>query len=130
MMQRNEALERLQEIQRIAERTTLYTLLPGVPAIVGGLLSLAACAVGFFMLGSFDMAELLRLPIMTGVRFCLMWAVVGIVAVAFEIIWTTRAAKKQGIKPMGRPGKFSALSLMPSVLVALILTFEFLNGLL
>ena len=37
----DEARARMQEIQRIMERATLFTLLPGTPAVIGGLLVLA-----------------------------------------------------------------------------------------
>ena len=40
-MEVDEARERMREIQRIMETATLFTLLPGTAAIVGGLLVLA-----------------------------------------------------------------------------------------
>ena len=56
-MDRTEALERMDEIRRIAERTTLYTVLPGVPAVVGGVLALAGCAGTYAMTGRFESTE-------------------------------------------------------------------------
>ena len=41
----DEAQDRMREIQRIMERATLFTLLPGVPAVIGGLMVLGGCAV-------------------------------------------------------------------------------------
>jgi hypothetical protein len=60
-MQRDEALERIAEIQRIAERTTLYTRLPGISAVIGGLMALAGCIISYLLIGSLDFAELANL---------------------------------------------------------------------
>ena len=38
-MNHEEAQVRMNEVQRIMERTTLYTLLPGASAIIGGILT-------------------------------------------------------------------------------------------
>ena len=35
-MDADEAADRMQEIQRIMERATLFTLLPGTPAVIRG----------------------------------------------------------------------------------------------
>ena len=43
-MNHDEAQARMQEIQRIMERATLFTLLPGTPAVVGGLMVLSSAA--------------------------------------------------------------------------------------
>jgi hypothetical protein len=137
-MKRNEALERIGEIRRIAERTTLYTLLPGVPAVVGGLLALAGCAASYAMinvaagpsaaaLGPFDFGRILWLPITGQVTFCVMWTVVGAAAILQDVLLTGRAARRLGVEPVGRPGRFAALSLSPSVLVAAVLTARFLS---
>ena len=58
-MKRKAALDRLAEIQRIAETTTLYTLLPGSAAIIGGTLVFIGCAVSYFMIRSADFAQLM-----------------------------------------------------------------------
>ena len=60
-MNRDEAEKRVREVHRIMERTTLYTLLPGVPAIVGGVLALAGCVVSVVMMHSLDFGEALGL---------------------------------------------------------------------
>ena len=72
-MDTDEAQARMQEIQRIMERATLFTLLPGTPAIVGGLLVLAGCAVSYAMFRSLDFAEMLHLSVGRQVAFCVMW---------------------------------------------------------
>lgn len=125
-MQKTEAMERLQEIQRIAERTTLYTHLPGVPAIVGGLLATGGCFASYLMIGSWDYADLVHSPFSTQIAFCIMWTLVGATAIGQDIVLTVRAGKKQEISPTTRPGRFAALSLSPSVLVAVVLTAKFL----
>jgi hypothetical protein len=48
----DEAQARIREIQRIMERATLFTLLPGTAAVVGGLMVLAGCVASFAMVGS------------------------------------------------------------------------------
>jgi len=125
-MRHDEAIERIEEIHRIAERTTLYTLLPGVPAIAGGLLVLAGCVVSYAMIRSLDFQRVLSLSISAQIGFCAMWTAIGVVAVAYHVIWTAAAARRQGLSPVARPGRFSALALSPSVLVALALTAKFL----
>jgi len=125
-MDRDEAQQRMQEIQRIMERATLYTLLPGVPAIIGGVLALAGCAVSYLLCGSLDFADMLRLPWGKQVAFCWMWFAIGCGAVIQEVALTAHAAAKQGISPTARPGRFAAFSLTPSVVVAAVLTLKFL----
>lgn len=126
-MERDEALERMNEIQRIMERTTLYTLLPGAPAIIGGVLALIGCGVSYAMIRSVDFGALLTLPIREQIAFCIMWTAIGVVAVAQEVVLISLAAKRQGISPVARPGRFAALSLTPSVFIALVFTLEILT---
>ncbi|OGL41826.1 MAG: hypothetical protein A2161_18655, partial [Candidatus Schekmanbacteria bacterium RBG_13_48_7] len=123
-MKQDEALQRIEEIQRIAERTTLYTLLPGLAAIIGGSLVIVGCAMSYIMIESFDFGCLIQLPIKDQIIFLVLWMVIGIAAIAVEVILTARDAKKQGIAPFGRPGKLSAYSLTPSVFVAVIITLK------
>jgi len=125
-MDRDEAQERVREVQRIMERTTLYTLLPGTPAVVGGLLALAGCAGSWFLLRSLDFKDMLGLSQGAQIGFCAMWVLIGIVAVTQEILWTRRAAKRQGISPTARPARFATLSLSPSLIVAVVLSIQFL----
>ena len=72
-MDHDEAQARMQEIQRIMERATLFTLLPGTPAVVGGLLVLAGCAVSYAMFHSLDFADILDLSFARQGAFCVMW---------------------------------------------------------
>ncbi len=125
-MDTDEAQARMQEIQRIMERATLFTLLPGTPAIVGGLLVLAGCAVSYAMFRSLDFAEMLHLSIGRQVAFCVMWFAIGVIGVLLEVILTTRAAAKQQLVPADRPMRVAAFSLTPSVVVAMVLTYKFL----
>jgi hypothetical protein len=122
----DEARERMQEIQRIMERTTLWTLLPGTAAIAGGLLVLAGCGVSYAMFRSLDFADMLQLPFNEQVAFCVMWFAVGVVGVLIEAVLTARAAKRQGLTPSVRSGRVAAFSLTPSVVVAMVLTVRFL----
>ena len=125
-MNRQDAEDRMREVQRIMERATLYTLLPGVPSIIGGVLALIGCAVSYAMIQSLDFLRVLALPISRQYAFCIMWTAIGIVAVAQEVFLTVRAARKQGISPMARPARFAAFSLSPSVFVAAVLTLKLL----
>ena len=75
----SDARQRMSEIQRIMERTTLNTVLPGWPAILAGLLALAGCAASYAMLGSMDFAALLYKSAAVQWGFCGMWAAIGIV---------------------------------------------------
>jgi hypothetical protein len=55
-----------------------------------------------------------------------MWCVIGITAIAVEVILTSGDAKKQGIKLLSRPGKLAAYSLTPSIFVAVVITLRIL----
>ena len=125
-MDANEAQNRIQEIQRIMERTTLFTLLPGMPAVVGGIMVLAGCAVSVAMFRSLDFADILNLSINGQIFFCVMWFAIGIGGILLEVILTSRAAAKHDLSPTDRPIRVAAFSLTPSVIVAMVLTVKFL----
>jgi len=121
-MKRDEALQRLSEIQRIAETTTLYALLPGYAAIIGGVLVFIGCVVSYGMIHSTDFAEVMRLSAGRQMLFIGLWAAIGVAGIALELILAGRDAKRQGLALFGRPGKLSAHALAPSVSIAIILT--------
>ena len=125
-MDADEAQARLQEVQRIMERATLFTLLPGTAAVVGGLLVWAGCAVSYAMIRSLDFADILHVSFPAQAAFCGMWLGIGVSGVLLEVILTTRAAARQQLVPTARPMRVAAYSLMPSVVVAMVLTFKFL----
>jgi hypothetical protein len=122
----DEAQARMQEIQRIMERATLFTLLPGTPAVAGGLLVLAGCAASYAMFRSVDFADMLHLSFAAQGGFCVMWFAIGVIGVLLEVILTTRAAKRYQLAPIDRPARVAAFSLTPSVVVAMVLTVKFL----
>lgn len=125
-MDADEAADRMQEIQRIMERATLFTLLPGTPAVVGGLLVLAGCAVSYGMIRSLDFAAILHLSFGSQAAFCVMWFTIGVIGVLVEVMLTNRAAARQQLVPAHRPMRVAAFSLTPSVVVAMVLTVKFL----
>lgn len=125
-MDANEAQTRMQEIQRIMERATLFTLLPGTAAVLGGLMVLAGCGVSYAMCRSLDFADILRLTVNGQIAFCVMWFLIGVAGVLLEVVLTTRAAAKQQLVPVDRPMRVAAFSLTPSVIVAMVLTVKFL----
>jgi hypothetical protein len=122
----NEAQSRMHEIQRIMERATLFTLLPGTSAVIGGVLVLAGCAVSYAMFHSLDFADILHLSVNGQIAFCVMWFAIGVIGVLLEVVLTTRAAAKQQLVPTSRPMRVAAFSLTPSVIVAMVLTVKFL----
>jgi len=121
-MNKNEAIKRLEEIQRIAERTTLYTLLPGTAAIIGGMLALAGCAVSYLIMHSLDFSALAQCSKGTQIQLVAMWIAICLAAVILEIVLAARDARKHGFDPFGRSGKVAAYSLTPSILIALLIT--------
>jgi len=125
-MDRAEAEARMREVQRIMERTTLYTLLPGPSALIGGALVLAGCAVSYAMLRSVDFGALVNASIEAQWAFCILWTAIGAIAVAQEVVLAARAARRQGISPTARPARFAAFSLTPAIFTAVILTFKLL----
>jgi hypothetical protein len=125
-MNRSEAQARMQEIQRIMERATLWTLLPGTAAIVGGVLVLAGCAVSYGMFQSLDFAAMLDMSVRSQIAFCVMWFAIGVAGVVLEAVLTARAAKRQGMSPTVRSARVATFSMTPSVVVAMVLTVKFL----
>jgi hypothetical protein len=116
----------MQEIQRIMERATLFTLLPGTPSVVGGLIVLAGCAVSYAMIRSLDFADILHLSAAGQIALCVMWFLIGVSGILLEVISTRRAAARQQLEATGRPMRVAAFSLTPSVVVAVVLTLKFL----
>ncbi len=125
-MNREEAKARMEEIQRIMERATLWTLLPGTAAVLGGILVLVGCAVSYWMIGSLDFGEMLKMTLDRQVAFCVMWFSIGVLGVLIEVVLNARAMKKREISPPVRSGRLAALSMTPSVAVAMVLTVKFL----
>jgi len=128
-MNHAEAKARMEEIQRIMERATLWTLLPGTAAVIGGLLVLAGCAVSYGMIRSLDFAAMLDLPSGSQAAFCVMWFVIGVLGVVIETAFAARAAKRQGKSLTARSARVAAFSMTPSVVVAMVLTLKFLVAL-
>jgi hypothetical protein len=126
-MDHDEAQVRMDEIQRIMERATLFTLLPGTPAILGGLMVLAGCAVSYGMLRSLDFGRFNELSGTNQSVFCVMWFGIGIIGVVHEVFATNQAAARQNLVPTARPMRVAAFSLTPCVIVAMVLTVKFLG---
>jgi hypothetical protein len=125
-MDRDEAQARMEEIQRIMERATLCTFLPGTAAVVGGGLVLVGCAVSYWMFRSLDFAGMLDMSFTGQAMFCVMWFAIGALGVVLEVVLTAQAAKRQGISPTVRSARVAAFSMTPSVVVAMVLTVKFL----
>lgn len=125
-MDRSEAEARIAEVQRIMERTTLYTLLPGPPAIAGGILAVAACVVSAVAAGSLDFADVLKLSRPAQVALWAMWCAVAVVGVGYEVLWVRSAARRLGVEALARPARVAAFALSPSVVVALVITAKLL----
>lgn len=133
-MDHDEAQIRMQEIQRIMERATLWTILPGTSAIIGGLMVLGGCLVSYLMFRSvgypsftpIDFASLLDLALNGQIAFCVMWFLIGVGGLLAEIHFAQLQAKRQGISPKGRSAKLAFFSLTPGVVVAMVLTVKFL----
>ncbi len=133
-MNHDEAQVRMQEIQRIMERATLWTILPGTAAVLGGLMVLGGCLVSYLMFGSvdnqsftpIDFASLLDLSLNAQIAFCVLWFLIGVGGVVAEIHFAQLQAKRQGISPKGRSARLAFFSLTPSVVVAMVLTVKFL----
>ena len=133
-MDHDEAQARMQEIQRIMERATLWTILPGTSAIVGGAMVLVGCLVSGLMFRAIhnpsftliDFASLLELSLTGQIAFCVMWFLIGVGAIGAEIHFAQLQAQKQGIAPKGRSARLAFFSLTPSVIIAMVLTVKFL----
>jgi hypothetical protein len=73
-----------------------------------------------------DFADIVYLSFGGQTAFCIMWFLIGVAGVLLEVVFTTRAAARQQLVPADRPMRVAALSLTPSVLVAMVLTVKFL----
>ena len=133
-MNLDEAQIRMQEIQRIMERATLWTILPGTSAIIGGLMVFVGCVVSYLMFGTInnpsftqiDFASLLDLSLNAQITFYVLWFLIGVGGVIVEIHFAQLQAKRQGISPKGRSARLAFFSLTPSVVIAMVLTVKFL----
>ncbi len=126
-MDRDEARDRMQEIQRIMERATLWTHLPGAAAVLSGLLVLAGCAASYAMIRSLDFGDLVRLSFSAQAGFCVMWFAIGVAGVVIEVVSSAIAARREGMSPSVRSARVAAFSLTPSIVVAMVLTVKFLS---
>ena len=125
-MDRDEAQERIRQIQRTMELATRWTQLPGPAAVVGGLLVLAGCAVSYRMIGSLDFAAMLEMSLGAQVAFCVIWFAVGVVGLIVETVFRAWAAKREGRSATVLSARVAAFSMTPSVIVAAVLTVKFL----
>jgi hypothetical protein len=122
----DEAQARMREIQRIMETATLFTLLPGTAAVVGGLLVFLGCGVSYQLLNSLDFAAIQGMTTPGRVALCLMWFVIAVASVALNLFLTVRLAARQRIALHARPAQVAMFSLTPCVVVAAVLSFQFL----
>jgi hypothetical protein len=125
-MDRDEAQARMQEIQRIMERATLWTLLPGTAAVLGGVIVLIGCAVSYGMFRSLDFADIIGMSLSGQIAFCVMWFAIGVTGLILEGAFTAVAAKRQGLSLTVRSARLAMFSMTPSVVVAMVLTVKFL----
>jgi len=125
-MEVDEAQARMREIQRIMETATLFTLLPGTAAIVGGLLVLLGCGASYGLLHSLNFADIMQLPMPGRITLCLLWSTIAIVSVIVNVLYTARLAARQRIAINPRPAQVAMFSLTPCVVVAAVLTLQFL----
>ena len=125
-MEVDEAQARMREIQRIMETATLFTLLPGTAAVIGGLLVFLGCGASYWLLKSPDFAAILWRPMPDRIALCLMWIAIAVVSVAVNVFFTARLAARQQIAVHPRPAQVATFALTPCVVVALVLTFRFL----
>jgi hypothetical protein len=124
-MEVDEARARMREIQRIMETATLFTLLPGTAAVVGGVLVLLGCGISYGLLNSLDFADILRLSTPARVSLCLMWFAIAAASVAVNALLTARLAARQRLALHRRPARVATFSMTPCVVVALVLTLQF-----
>lgn len=125
-MDADEAQARMREIQRIMERATLFTLLPGTAALVGGLAVLAGCAASYALLQGPDLAAILQLSGTARGGLYAMWIAIAAGSVLLNVILTMRSAAAAGFAAIGRPAQVAAFSLTPSIAVALVMTIKVL----
>ena len=126
-MDRAEAKVRMEEIQRIMERATLWTLLPGTAAVLGGILVLAGCGASYWMIRSVDFGAMIDLPERLQVVFCVMWFSIGVAGILLHAVLTAKAARKQGLSTSIRSARVATFALTPSLVVAMVLTLKFLT---
>ncbi len=127
-MDRAEAKVRMEEIQRIMERATLWTLLPGTAAVVGGILVLIGCGVSYWMIGSIDFGAMVEIPENLQVVFCVMWFSIAVAGILVHAILAAIAAKTQVLATNVLSARLATSALTPSIIVAMVLTLKFLTA--
>jgi hypothetical protein len=125
-MKVDEAQARMREIQRIMETATLFTLLPGTAAVIGGLLVLLGCGASCWLLNSANFADILHLSMPGRAGVCLMWFAIAAASVAVNLLFTARLAARQQIAVNSRPAQVALFALSPCVVVAAVLSLQFL----
>ena len=125
-MDTDEAQARMREIQRIMETATLFTLLPGTAAVVGGLLVFLGCGISYWLLNSVNFADILHLAMASRVALCLTWVAIAVASVAVNVYFTARLAARQRIALNPRPAQVAMFGLTPCIVVAIVLTLQFL----
>ena len=78
-------------------------------------------------MNSLDFADIVRLPMPGRVGLCLMWIAIAVASVAVNVFFTARLAARQRIALNPRPAQVAMFSLTPCVVVAVVLTLQFLR---
>jgi hypothetical protein len=111
-MDHNDAAKDLKVIRSIMESSSKYTLLPGIPAIIGGCLVLVAALITYVTTRSPCLADLLKdraaLDPIVG-----LWVGAALLALLIDIVWAAVIALRRGVNPFGRMARVAAYALGP-----------------
>ena len=118
----SEATQHLARIRKIMESATELTVLPGKAAIAGGVLALAGCGLTYHLTGSLDFGALDTIGRAVRVQVIGVWAVVAVVAVAFDILMTLRVAAGSGRTPWPRLAQMASYAMGPGIFAGTVLT--------
>ena len=117
MNEQERAEQHLKTIRRLMERATIYRAISAPTALVGGLLSFIACAIGWTLPAGIALDH--------RNNFIFLWLVVLFLTVAANTLFIVLGARKRDEPVFSKSMKAAFVALAPAFLTAAVLTFLF-----
>jgi hypothetical protein len=111
-MNHEDAARDLKVIRSIMESSSKYTLLAGIPAIIGGCLVLGAALVTYLLTRSLCLDDLGR-HVLDADKIITLWAGAALLALVIDVAWAAVISFRRGLNPFGRMARVAAYALGP-----------------
>jgi MFS family permease len=122
-MEREDIIKNINYMKEVVESSNRYTNLSGLAAIICGLLALAGCGLTYYFGWYPKESDSLLAPLDNTAKAGIIWLTVFLLAVAIQIIFTVRKAKKMEILPWTKLSRQIIFALIPSLLAGALITF-------